>query len=828
MEAGAQLPVELWSLEGRVVYFPVRHHSPTAARAVRDLIRQKKFSAILIEGPADFASRMDELYLPHELPIAIYSYARTADGARRGAYYPFCIYSPEWQALRAGRDGGAQVTFIDLPFSDMRRYDQIDARANRYSDAGLRGSSFVKRLADRLGVDGLDVVWDTLFELEPHLEPGDYIRRGHEFCGGMRLLDGGGIDGGSYSDRQREHFMAHQIRLTLEHARGQILVVTGGYHSLALYLRVSGENPIPDIPPEIAALEEAQRAAIPDPEPPEDDDDGAAASAPAAADGASPPPPPAEDRGIALTPYSYQRLDNLRGYDAGMPNPGFYDRLWHDRQSPKTTGATYRKLLFDVAKTLRAQKQRVSSADLIAAETCAQALARLRAHPEVWRTDLVDGLAGAVLKDELAAGGTHPLLEAVHEVLRGAARGSLAAGTSLPPLVVDMQRQLAAHRLQPEMARRDVPLDLLDAGDRVKSILLHRLRILGIAGFARTAGTDFLARQEMSRVDETWTLAWSPEFDATAIEAARYGPAVADAAAARLAEVAGTIQRSACDGAALMVDAALAEVSALAAELQARVDLLIRQDGEFLSVTRALSHLLYLYRYDEALGSSGRGDVGALLKAAFGRGIWLLEILGQIGGEEVHVVEGVRTLVQSFERCDTLLGMTRSEFTDVLARVQADALQLPMVRGAAMGALWALQAADTVQVRALMKLFADPQKFGDFLTGLFGLAREIVQREKDLLLAIDETVGAYSPEDFLEALPALRLAFTYFTPREKHYVAVHLLESLRDPAAIPPAAPATASDITTLAVNPEDAVRALALEARLLAAVERYGLRGAS
>ena len=34
-----------------------------------------------------------------------------------------------------------------------------------------------------------------------------------------------------------------------------------------------------------------------------------------------------------LTPYSYERLDSLRGYEAGMPNPGFYHRLWQDREA---------------------------------------------------------------------------------------------------------------------------------------------------------------------------------------------------------------------------------------------------------------------------------------------------------------------------------------------------------------------------------------------------------------------------------------------------------------------------------------------------------------
>jgi hypothetical protein len=78
----------------------------------------------------------------------------------------------------------------------------------------------------------------------------------------------------------------------------------------------------------------------------------------------------------------------------------------------------------------------------------------------------------------------------------------------------------------------------------------------------------------------------------------------------------------------------------------------------------------------------------------------------------------------------------------------------------------------------------------------------------------------FSHEAFLEALPSLRLAFTYFTPREKHHMALTMLKALGiDPADDPMAG---------LEVGPEVAARALALEARLFRAVERFGLRGSS
>ncbi|EMX03181.1 hypothetical protein EC174750_2198 [Escherichia coli 174750] len=46
---------------------------------------------MLIEGPADFNDRVDELFLAHQLPVAIYSYCQYQDGAApgRGAWTPF-------------------------------------------------------------------------------------------------------------------------------------------------------------------------------------------------------------------------------------------------------------------------------------------------------------------------------------------------------------------------------------------------------------------------------------------------------------------------------------------------------------------------------------------------------------------------------------------------------------------------------------------------------------------------------------------------------------------------------------------------------------------
>lgn len=115
-----------------------------------------------------------------------------------------------------------------------------------------------------------------------------------------------------------------------------------------------------------------------------------------------------------------------------------------------------------------------------------------------------------------------------------------------------------------------------------------------------------------------------------------------------------------------------------------------------------------------------------------------------------------------------------------------------------------------------MRGFHDPEEIGDFLNGLFCLAREAAQRHPGLVQSIDELLMSLAAEQFEIALPSLRLAFTYFTPREKHHLLTTLLQSLgikQSPV------------LEKLEVDPEQAAAALAWEERVYATIEKYGLR---
>ena len=101
-------------MPGSVRVVGVRHHSPACARLVRHVLERERPRWVLVEGPADFNDRLDELSLGHRLPIALFSYLQS-DERQAACWAPLCDYSPEWVALSTGRRLGAELRFIDLP-----------------------------------------------------------------------------------------------------------------------------------------------------------------------------------------------------------------------------------------------------------------------------------------------------------------------------------------------------------------------------------------------------------------------------------------------------------------------------------------------------------------------------------------------------------------------------------------------------------------------------------------------------------------------------------------------------------------------------------------
>lgn len=728
----------LCSTEGRVVYFPVRHHSPASARQVQRAIENLCPSIVLIEGPSSFNSRLSELFLPHKPPIALYCYSGEEDESSRAGWIPFSEYSPEWIALQESYRRAITVQFIDLPATTLLKEGRVDT-----SPEGTVA------LLDRFNLPSLSDLWDTALEVPPQMTLAEYLSRAHQLCAVLRM-ERPASDG----DTLRERYMATQLRDALASTEGKVLVVTGGYHSLGLLrLLDEGENGF-------------------------DEDE-------------------VINEMCYLVPYSYRELDALRGYRAGTPNPGFYSLAWRCR----TVGdeQPFEAALKELAKLLRKKRQPFSTADMIAAKEMALGLAAVRGLEEPWRREIIEAVKITALKEEVRDDEGHPFIVAVEELFRGGKEGTVAEGATTPPLLPSVYALLRHHGIPMEGHHHSFRLLLTEEEELRKSIILHRLRVLGIDGIRLTS----TSRLESQSLEEEWVTSWSPETDRTLIYASRFGATLDKACVNKLAlEAKGASFASLT---AMILSAAQANLGACQSSLYTAINLALVEENDLEVLSVSLSQLLRM-TFSDQFTSSASGNWGRdLCRRVFEKAVSQLLLPGSVPtGSKIEAV-----ISRLLEGASELKGYALSLFTQVLGAVVSAQSHTPLVRGTCLGALARLDRLSDQEVADQILSCGEPEKVGDLLTGLFSLAHRIVHRNQPLLTTLDTLITGFSTEGFIAALPSLRLAFSYLLPRDKAELSREL----------------TSSNVTK---EMTPSVEGYSFETRLFETMKRLGIRGAS
>lgn len=777
----------------RVVYFPIRHHSPACAAHLQRWIVANRPSAVLVEGPSSFTEKIDWLVDPQCVcPVAFFTTfidkrQRTIDKTpddsgeasppvditgppRFGAYYPFCDYSPEIVALRAGRQVGARLRFIDLEYAEMvlaRHTDEtpreggvlIDSLA---ADPHLKHSEYIQALARRMGCRGFDELWDHLFESTwDQLETDPFIDRVATWCAMARLDydEATLVRDGTVA---REACMAAEIADELQKQAkktGPVLVVTGGFHTVAL--------------PDLVAAKTARPKPL-------DFADG--------------------EVGTWLMRYSFDRLDSISGYSSGMPSPAFYDRLWA-QSGPESHADPVRRqrarvdvaaeILVEISRMTRERQmtQRITTPDAIAALQMTKQLAALRGHPWPLREDVLDGVRSCFVKGEMGAEG-QVVMNLVTEVLAGNRVGQVPPATGVPPIVHDFLRESRRLRLPVDQVEsRELDLDLYrNATHRQMSRLCHRLELLSAPFASFRAGPDFVLGQGLDRIKELWEVRWSPATESALIEASIYGPTVEEAAGGKLMEqIAGLDAagqgRSTQTAVGLLIRACRLGLHAQMMLLAQKIDEHIAEDPAFPSLVTGLSQLELIYRSREPLEAGDLTAVPYLAAAAYHRACRLLVELPACPDEMVTPVTGsLRTLrevlVSRFELPDDVPPIDPEEFHQGLwTIVKSNPAQAQAaVVGAAAGILFGEGELSQEQLLETARGYlggarTDARKTCGILRGLLATAREAAWQVQELIRAIDAQLQNWDDETFLEVLPELRLAYADLTPREISRVA---------------------------------------------------------
>lgn len=755
----------------RLTVLGVRHHSPACARMVRKTIVEKAPRHVLIEGPCDFNDHMDDLRRPHELPVAIFSY-RASGATAFSSYAPFCGFSPEWVALQTAWEVEAEPFFCDLPAWS----DEFGARSNRYADPhGARVAAVGAAVAKALGEGDDGAVWDVLAEQAEDEELPDRLDRYFDLLRPDAVED--------EREAARESFMAAWARWALGRSRdGEVVLVCGGWHADAIR-RLAVESGEPPANPPAVAVE-------------------------------------GEDRtGSYLVPFDYPRLDRFSGYAAGMPSPGYYEAL-----AGLGIDAAAERAIAAIAAALREARQVVSTADCIAWRLHAEALARARGHRGVLRTDLLDAALSSLIKEGLErpanwdgpepdGSGAHPAIAVMLRALAGTRRGKLAAGVRQPPLIAELHAALDRLDLRPGPVRR-LELDWSQPADRERAGVLHRMRILGLPGVERVSGPS-APRTDAPR--EVFSLYRHRDADGAAIEAARWGGTLRMAAANRLAA---SVSAAGDDLDRLTIclsDALFADLLTPASGLAKDISTGIARARELAALGAPALRAIRLHRFGGVFGEEAQKALGEICEAVFARVLWLIETTTPSGAAVADPLIACRDMARD---CPGL-SIDREGMFASLQRCILSPRTPPTLAGAATGFLIACRRAEEAGLERRLPDYAAPERLGDYLCGVFALAREEVAGRAALMEAARGTVAEWDDDAFLVALPALRQAFAWFPPRERERIAHGLLQGLGMGEA---EAGVTAHGWMRQRVDPALQAAAATLEAAVFRKLARAGL----
>ncbi len=747
----------------QVLYFPVRHHSPACAWAIRRWIREHKPRAVLIEGPDDC-----QALLPHLLhagcvpPVAIYTHYRMggkterAADERHAAYYPLAEYSPEWVALREGHAVGAELRFIDLDYASQQQVENAASEQpgalrieSLQTEHHFRRSACLREAARRYGCRDHDELWDHLIEVRGSgRSVAQVVRDVATYCYLSRLDTPPEVlaaDG----THAREAVMAAAIREVLDQNDPRpVLVVTGGFHSVVL--------------PQLVAQVPAQ-----------------------------PKRHTPTTQHACLTRYTFAQLDALSGYAAGMPQPGYYQAVWQAMENgeDKPLDAVALRLLVNLGRSARARdlSASVSVADEIAALEQARRLAQLRQHDGPSREDLWDAVRGCLVKGELGADGA-AVLALARKLFTGDATGKVPPDAGVPPLVEDFRRVAQSRKLPVAFGgTQAVALEIYKKEPhREVSRFLHRLEFLGVPYGTRRAGPDFLRGFDLRRVIEHWDCQWIPQTESRLIEGSVYGASVEEAATTRLHEEANRLDDEAAEGAAsgvsLLIRACLMGLPAGASAIAGRLNDWVGRDASFVSVAKAFGQLMLLWQSREPLEAAKLQVLPDLLRTACIRACQLLSEAVHLPDEQALLfVEGALLLSSRLNIESEPHNLDPGLFWQSLTTLLDQSTTPPLLRGAAAGLLHTagqIEIATVMQAvqGALSPACGDSARQVDFLAGLLKTARELAWREPQLLNAVEAMFVQWDDDEFLRRLPHLRLAWSDLTPHETDRVAAQVAD----------------------------------------------------
>ena len=695
----------------RVSVLGIRHHGPGSARSVVAELDRLQPAAVLIEGPADadplLALAADPGLVP---PVALLAYA--PDEPRVSAFWPFAVFSPEWQALSWAAAHKVPARFCDQPASLVlsRREGEPAAAA-----AGEAEPDPIGPLAAAAGYDDPERWWDDVIESRPdsaNPEGSAFAALGEAMAELRRGRPG------SLAERRREAHMRQVLRATLKEASGPIVVVCGAWHVPAL------TAPLPSAASDAALLRGV----------------------------------PKRKAALAWVPWTHSRLAVSSGYGAGITSPGWYQHLFTVREH------TVARWLTRVAAVLRAHDLPVSSAHVIEATRLAQTLAALRGRPLAGLAEVSEAAKSVMCDgDDLAAAFV------TRDLVVGEALGAVPDDAPPVPLEADLRARARALKLKIEPLSRTLALDLRKETDRGRSVFLHRLGVLGI-GWGEV--TDDLVRGA-GTFHETWTLRWRPELAVDIIDAAVWGTTVESAATARLVAAA-SAGAPVADVTRAVERLLLADLTDALDPVLRALDAAAATESDVTRLMAAVPALVRAVRYGDVRGTP-TGALSAVLGALTVRVCaGLPAAAGSLADDAAATLraslDGMHAAL-GLHAQGPLGAQPRERWMAALAALDGRRDVHGLVAGRVVrlladgGMLSAEQAAE--RFAAALSVGVPAAGKAQWAEGFLSGSGLLLAHDRELLAILDGWLASLPDQGFLDALPLLRRTFGEFAEPER-------------------------------------------------------------
>ncbi|HHR5884612.1 TPA: DUF5682 family protein [Providencia alcalifaciens] len=781
-----QHALDQWEmLEEQHLYFaPIRHHSPACAYSVLALIEQVKPDYVLIEGPNSFnpliAGLLDGDTRP---PVAIMGQTAVkgapeqcdeSDAVTKSAYFPFCEYSPEWQALRIGQQHQAQLRFIDLPWTAQVECDHESENPHHslQRERYLAHSLFIAQLAKKCGCRDHDELWEHLFELRPLASVANwsgFFRDSFVWCALARLDYEPEVLVSEGSTQREAHMQAHIQTIKAAEPNAKIVVVTGGFHTLAL---IEGLGKTADQQFELSTEQQKQFTAQ---------------------------QKLAERDSAWLIRYSFDRLDALNGYASGMPSPAFYQKVWEgllteraDQSEQKIAAtAAYRnqlgiQFLAYVAEVLR-EKQFDAAPGFLSVKLAAEQslrLAAFRGHTGAGRYDLLDGLQSAFIKGSLDDS-QDELWQQIKTCFSGFTLGQIPKGTLSPPLVSETYSLAKAFRFKlDDTLAKTSRLDVYrNKQHRLRSRFLHLLTFLEIHFAKPISGPNFLSGNQMDLLFEEWQYAWTPNVEGELIALSEKGTQLKSIALNKILAMEKQLEeqgvsRSSQSAVTLLMQAALIGLHQRIPTLFMLLDSYIQQDNKFESLVACGHKLVHLWRgrgfFDLAEDSGIKERINRVVQQTF----FCLDQVSQ--GDEQQQERYFDALLSCRELITFIPEISpetnySAEFYAQLNRLDGRLNHTPLIKGAVDAIRYLGGKIDeSVLINEIQRTFSlgsDPELAIGYFIGIMRTAPELVVRLPMLIEQLNELLNGWDDARFIQVLPDLRFAFSQLTPKQNAQMA---------------------------------------------------------